>query len=202
MICAGQENTHVLAYATQLGCVLLEPSEGRIESPGPARGHVVVGFLGAPHVVPLHLHVDRHHVDAIEEGNFIGRAERAPFGTGAIVAVDVNDKGILKLADVFDCLDDSADFVIVIGCIGGENLDLTDEEFFLFGRAIVPVFDDVRWPRFELGVWRNHSQTLLVLKDSFPEFIPAVIATDAWRGFCRPTPWSDDVARGWPREHI
>ena len=51
---------HVLADAAELRGVLLEPGERRIEGPGPARRHVVVGLLGAPDVIPFHLICDRH----------------------------------------------------------------------------------------------------------------------------------------------
>ena len=83
---------------------------------------MVVGLLGAPDVVPLHLHVDRHLVDAVEERDLVGRAERAAFGARAVVAVDVDDQRVVELAHVLDGLDDAADLVVVVGGVGGEDL--------------------------------------------------------------------------------
>ncbi len=124
---------HVLADAAELGGILLEPGERRIEGPGPARRHVVVSLLGAPDVIPFHLICDRHIVDAIEPRDFVGRAHRAAFGAGAVVAVDVDDKRIVELAHVLDGLNDAPDFVIVVGGEGGEDFHLFDVELLLLG---------------------------------------------------------------------
>ena len=114
--------------------VLLEPVERRVEGPGPAGRHVVVGLLGAPDVVPLHLHVDGQLVDAVEERDLVGRAQRAALGAGAVVAVDVDDQRVVELAQVLEGLDHAADLVVVVGGIGGEDLDLADEELLLLRR--------------------------------------------------------------------
>src|SRR5207244_5620300 len=71
----GPGDGHALPDAAELRSVLLEPGEGRIKSPGPARRHVIVGLLRAPYVVPLHLLGNRHHVDAVEERDFVGCAD-------------------------------------------------------------------------------------------------------------------------------
>ena len=148
---AGPGNAHALADAAELRGVLLEPGEGRIKRPGPARRHVVVGLLRAPDVVPLHLVGDRHHVDAIKECDFVRRAERTALGAGAVVAVDVDDERVVELAHVLDGLDDAADFVVVVGLIGGEDFDLLDKELLLLGRAIIPVLEDFGRPGLQLG---------------------------------------------------
>ena len=171
---AGPGYRHALPDTAELRCVLLEPGEGRIKGPGPAGRHVVVGLLGAPDIVPLHLDIDGHG-DAVEERDFVGCSERAALGAGAVVAVDVDDKRVVKLAHVFDGLDDPADFVIVVSLKGGEDLDLLDEEFFLLGRAIVPVLEHLRRPGLQLGVRRNHPKALLVLENPLPQLVPAVV---------------------------
>jgi hypothetical protein len=76
----GPRHHHVLVGAAEPGCVLLEPVERRIEGPRPTCRHVVVGLLGAPNVVELHLLCDGQLTQAIEERHFIGRAERPAFG--------------------------------------------------------------------------------------------------------------------------
>lgn len=63
---------HVLAHATEPGGVLLEPTEGGVEGPGPACQHLVVGLIGAPDVVEPGLHLHRQFVETLEEGHLIG----------------------------------------------------------------------------------------------------------------------------------
>ena len=101
---------HVLVDATEPGSVLLEPVERRVEGSGPSGRHVVVGLLGAPDVVELHLNVDGQLTEAIEECDLVGRAERAALGAGAVVAVDVDDQGVVEqdAADGGLVLDDDA----------------------------------------------------------------------------------------------
>src|SRR5206468_8089652 len=106
-------NGHALTDATEPRGVLLEPGEGCIEGPGPARRHVIVGLLCAPDIVPFHLFGDGHHVYAVEECDFVRRAERTALGAGAVVAVNVDDQRIVELAHVFDGLDHAANFVVV-----------------------------------------------------------------------------------------
>ena len=122
---------HVLVDAAELRRVLLEPGERRVEGPRPAGRHVVVGLLGAPDVVELHLHVDGQLVDAVEERDLVRRAERPALGAGAVVAVDVDDQRVVELAQVLEGLDHAADLVVAVGGVGGEDLDLADEELLL-----------------------------------------------------------------------
>ena len=143
---AGPGNRHALPDAAELRGVLLEPGEGRVKGPGPARRHVVVGLLRTPDIVELHLDVDGHHVDAVEQRDFVGRAQRATLGAGAVVAVDVDDERVVELAHVLDGLDDAPNLVVIVGRISGEDFHLTDEELFLLGRAIIPILDDLGRP--------------------------------------------------------
>jgi len=82
---------------------------------------VVVSLLGAPDVIPLHLNIDRHLADAIEPRDFVGRARRATFGAGAVVAVDVDDERVVELAHVLDGLNDAPDFAVVVGREGAKT---------------------------------------------------------------------------------
>ena len=122
---------HVLVDAAELRGVLLEPGERRVEGPRPAGRHVVVGLLGAPHVVELHLHVDGQLVDAVEERDLVRRADRPALGARAVVAVDVDDQRVVELAQVLEGLDHAADLVVAVGGVGGEDFDLADEELLL-----------------------------------------------------------------------
>ena len=67
---------------------------------------MVVGLLGAPDIVPLHLHFGRKFVEAVEEGNLIRRAQRPALGTGAVVAIDEDDQRVLRLCYVDVCVRD------------------------------------------------------------------------------------------------
>ena len=158
---------HALPHTAEPRGVLFEPGERRVKGPGPARRHVVVGLLRTPHVVPLHLYVHRHHVDAVEERDFVGCAERATFGAGAVVAVDVDDKRVVEFAHIVDGLDDTADFVVVVRLVGGEDFHLADEKLLLLRRQIIPVLDEVGRPGFQLGIRRNHAEALLVFENPF-----------------------------------
>ncbi len=140
---AGPGNRHALADAAELGGVLLEPGEGRIEGPGPARRHVVVGLLGAPHVIPFQLFGRGDHVHAVEERDFVRRAERTALGARAVVAVDVDDERVVELAHVLDGLDDAPDLVVVVRLVGGEDFHLPDEEFLLVGGELIPRLKDL-----------------------------------------------------------
>ncbi len=136
---------------------------------------MVVGLLGAPHVIPLHLHVDGHLVDAVEEGHFVGRTHRPALGAGTVVAVDVDDQCVIEFAHVLDGLDDTTDFMVRVSLVGGKNFNLFDKELFFLGRAVVPLFDNLLRPWLELRIRRNHTKLLLVLEDGFTQLFPAVV---------------------------
>ena len=124
---------HVLVDAAEPRGVLLEPVERRVEGPRPAGRHVVVGLLGAPDVVELCIWSSTGIVDAVEERDLVRRAERPALGAGAVVAVDVDDQRVVELAHVLDGLDHAADLVVGVGDVGGEDLDLADEQLLLVG---------------------------------------------------------------------
>ncbi len=107
---AGPGDDHALPDTAEVRGDLLEPTERRIERPRPMRRHVVVGLLGAPDVVPLHLVCDGNG-DAVEERDFVGRAEQPALGAGAVVAVNVDDERVVEFAHVLDGLDDAANLV-------------------------------------------------------------------------------------------
>ena len=192
---AGPGDRHALAHAAKMRGDLLEPAEGRVEGPGPAGRHVVVGLFRAPDVVPLHLHVDRQHVEAVEEGHFVGRAQRAAFGTRAVVAVDVDDQRVVELAHVLDRLDDAADRIVGIGDIGGEDLGLADEELLLLVGRLVPGLQDVAWATGRAAHPAERRRASSGWRRSSRAASPSRRRRDAWPGSCRPIPWSGGAAR-------
>src|SRR5262245_50153492 len=111
---AGPRDTHTLPDAAEMRGDLLGPTERRVEGPGPTDGHVVVSFVCAPNVVEVLELVSDRHIDAVEHGNFVGRADERTFGARTIVAADVDDERIVELAHVFDRLDDAANLMVGI----------------------------------------------------------------------------------------
>ena len=126
---------------------------------------MVVGLLRAPYVIPLHLHIDRHRVDAIKERDFIRCAQRAALGASAVVTVDVDDERVIELAHVLDGLNDTPYLVVVICLVGGEDFHLLDEELFLLGRAVVPVLKDLCGPWLHRRAREGLPDTALLPRD-------------------------------------
>jgi hypothetical protein len=53
-------------------------------------------------------------------------AEGGTFGAVAVVAADIDDECVVELALVFDFLNDPADFMVGMGCIGRKNVRLKE----------------------------------------------------------------------------
>ena len=100
---------------------------------------MVVGAVGAPDVVEIFELLFDRRIGAVEHRHFVRRAVQLAFGTGAVVAVDVDDQRVVELAEVLDRLDDATDLVVGVGDEGGEHVDLADEQLLLVGGELVPV---------------------------------------------------------------
>ena len=139
------------------------------------------GPVGTPELVPEKLVLDRHF-DAIEGGELVRRAVEHAFGAGAVVAADVDDQGVVELAEVFDGLDDAADLMIGVCLVRGIDLHLLDEELLLLPVEGVPLgqlgaavsFLPVR-PRGQLRVLGHDAELLLVGENGLPQFFPAIV---------------------------
>jgi hypothetical protein len=104
-----------------------------------------------------------------------GRPDQRPLGAGAVVAVDVDDEGVVELAHGLDGLDHAADLMIDVGHVGGEHVNLAEEQLLLVRDALVPVLEQVPRPWRQLGVLGNDAQLLLVREDSLADLVPAVV---------------------------
>ena len=191
----GPGHAHALPRAAEVRGDLLGPLERRVERPGPADRHVVVGLVRAPDVVEvLQLVVDRDF-DAVEHGDLVGRADRRAFGAGAVVAADVDDERVVELAHVLDGLDHAADLVVGVGQVGGVNFDLADEQLLLVGRELVPFLQQVVRPGGQLRVLRDHAELLLVGEDRVAQFVPALVEQVHVPESSRSIPGSGGAAR-------
>ena len=124
---AGPRHGHALRRPAEMRRHLLHPLERRVHRPRPGGRKVREGPVGSPERVPEELVLDRHG-NAIEGGELVRRAVEHAFGARAVVAADVDDQGVVELAQVFDGLDDAADLVVGVGEVGPIDVGLLDEE--------------------------------------------------------------------------
>ena len=82
---------------------------------------------------------------------------------------------VVELAQVLEGLDHAPDLVVVVGGVGGEDLDLADVELLLLRRQLVPLLQHVLRPGRQLGVLRDHAEALLVLEDALAHLVPALV---------------------------
>jgi hypothetical protein len=97
----GPVRHHADARAAEVGRHLLGPLERRVQRHGPTGRHVGIGFGAAPFVHQLD-HVFEFLGHAVEVGHFVEHAVHAAFGTGPVVAGDVEDQRVVELANVFN----------------------------------------------------------------------------------------------------
>ena len=128
---AGPGHGHALGGTAKVRRHLLRPLERRVHRPRPACREVRERPFRSPERVPEELILDGH-LNAIEEGEFVRCAVEHPFGARAVVAADVDDQGVVELAEVFDGLDDPADLVVGVREVRPIDVSLLDEELFLF----------------------------------------------------------------------
>src|SRR5215813_4157398 len=119
---------------------LLGPLERRIERPGPTHRHVWRGLVRTPSVIELQLLRDRN-VDALNRGHLVWSAENGAFGASAIVAADVDDQRVIKLAHVLDSLDHTANFMIGVSRVGRKDVRLTYEESLFIRTERLPFLE-------------------------------------------------------------
>ena len=165
-------NSQALPRSAKVRCDLLRPFERRVECPRPGDRHVRIRRRRTPVLEVQQLQGFRHVEDAVVRGHLVERARERAFGARPVVAVDVDDQRVVELAHVLDRLDHAAYLVVGIGGIGGEYLGLARIEFFLEQRKRVPM-RQLRRPRRELGIGRDHAQPLLVGEDLVAQFFPA-----------------------------
>ncbi len=136
---------------------------------------------GSPERIPEELVLHRH-LDAIESGEFVGRAVDRALRARAVVAADVDDERVVEVAEVFDRLDDAADLVVGVGLVGRVDVRLLDKELLLVPAERIPLRQlraavdilPVR-PRGQLRALGKDAEFLLVGENGLAQFFPAVI---------------------------
>src|SRR5215813_1694316 len=150
---------------------LLGPLERRIERPGPTHRHVWRGLVRTPSVIELQLLRDRN-VDALNRGHLIWSSEDGAFGAVTIVAADVDDQRVVKLAHVLDGLDYTANLMVGVSRVCRKHVCLTYEKSLFIGRERFPflelgptIFRLSIGPGRKLGIRRDDTEPFLVGED-------------------------------------
>src|SRR6201984_1803315 len=126
----GPGNRHALRRPTEVRCHLLRPLERGVHRPRPLRRIVWECPFRSPKRIPEKLVLHRYF-NAIESGELVRRAIEHAFGARAVVATDIDDHGVVELAEVFNGLDDPADLMVGICKVSSIDIRLLDEEFLL-----------------------------------------------------------------------
>ena len=82
---------------------------------------------------------------------------------------------VVELAEIAECLNHAADFMVAVRRISGEHFDLPDEQLLLLGAELIPRLQQFVRPRRELGVFRHHAEPLLVCEDARAQLLVAVV---------------------------
>jgi len=77
--------------------------------------------------------------------------------------------------EILEVLDDAADFVVAVGGVGGEDLDLADEQLLLVGAELVPGLQHFIGPGRQLRILGNQAELLLVGEDRFAQLLVAAV---------------------------
>src|ERR1700722_4149160 len=134
----GPAYSQTLSSPAEMRRYLLGPFEGRIKTPRPLHRHVWVGFVRAPFLVVQHLHCLRERQDGVVGGHLVERTLQSAFGTGAIVADDVDDQCVVELALVLNLLDHAAYLMVGVSSVAGKDLGLARIELLLDFRERIP----------------------------------------------------------------
>ncbi|CAB4713163.1 unannotated protein [freshwater metagenome] len=148
-----------VAGAAVVGGDLLGPLVGRVHGQCPA--DVVVRVRRRPaDVVELLEDAVGRVGQAVETQHLVERALDAALAGGAVVAEDVEDDGVVELAEPLDLVDEAAD--LLVGVLGERRVDLHQplgDAPVVVGQ-VVPVRGALR-PRRQLGPLGHQPQRLL-----------------------------------------
>jgi len=131
-------NRHSLPSAAEVRRYLLGPSKWRVERPSPAHGHVIVGSVRSPNIVEVLELIPDRNLDTVEHGHLVGRANQLAFSARTVVAADVDDERVIKLAHVLNGLYHAANLIVSVCEVCGIDIDLADKHLLFVWCELVP----------------------------------------------------------------
>ncbi len=169
----GPVDHHAVAGAAEIRGYLLGPLEGRVKGDGPARGHMGESVLATPLVKARQqiLNLLNH---LVEVGHFVVHADKAAFGTGAVIARDIDDQGVVQFADIFNGVHQSADIDVGVLHEACEHLGLAGKQLAMIFRQVLPgtqVLGSIR----QLGCFRDNAHGLLLGHGVGSHLVPALV---------------------------
>ena len=166
---------HRGAGAAQMRGDLLVPLIGRVHRMRPAVGEVVLEPPAAE-VVDVLDHEVFAVVDPIAEGDDLAGHSTTGriLGAGPVIALDVDDQGVVELAEFLDRIDQAPYLMIAVRQRRGVALHLPGTYPFHVRRQVIPTFV-VFGGRVECGIGWDHPDLLLLLIGHLPLAVPAVV---------------------------
>src|SRR5438067_13868879 len=141
----GPMHYHAVAGAAPMRSNLLGPLERSIQSMRPANRIVRESMWTSPVIDMVH-HLGCITINAIQRHHLIVSPFGSSFGTGSVIAYNINKQGVIQFTHVAQCLNQSSDFIIGLFGKAGEYFHLSRQEFFLIGIHTIPCRNFV-WAR-------------------------------------------------------
>ncbi len=169
----GPRDRDAVAGSAEVRGHLLHPLERRVERPGPADVVVVFAADGAEvvDVVQQPLRILGH---AVLVGRGAPAAVDGALRRGAVVSADVDEQGVVQLAEFVDGVDDPADLGVGMGHEPGEHLH-QPAGHRLVAIVVVGPGRNLRRPRSQPGAGRDDARLELAVVSPLPQGIPAIV---------------------------
>src|SRR5262245_53498127 len=161
---------HAIARATEVRGDLLCPLERRIASPSPAY-RIMRRSAWQPELVDAVQHLREGRLEPLKRHGLVGGTRQRTLGARAVIADDVDDESVLKLAHLLQRVHHAADFVIGVFEKVSIVLGLASHETLLLSCMVIPSWD-LLGPRGELRSCRNPARFKLPLPGLFAVFVP------------------------------
>ena len=165
---------HAVARTAVITSDLLGPFKGRVSRHRPARRHMREG-VGASPVIG-----DREHAlnglnaeNTVEAEHLVEGTDQATLGAGAVVAHDVNEKGVIQLTEIVDGIHQSTDLDIGVLHEARKGFHLQFEQLLLLLSQLVPILNFIRLVS-KLGALGHDAHGLLTSQCFFTQCVPAV----------------------------
>ena len=156
-----------------VGGDLLGPLERSIASPCPADGVMREGAGVAPGVQMRHVDLGVAD-DSVERHHLVVSALRSAFRTGAVIADDVDEQGIVHYAHLLQCIHQTS--YLLVGVLGesGKGLHLPGLQLLLVWSLGIPG-RNLLGSLGQLRILRDDAHLLLACKRLLAQFVPSLI---------------------------